>query len=1210
MKKQILFKSYLVLAILIFPVVVKGVTVITENNANSVSLKTHACNYTGEIPSISESLFELNVNPTYLCVVENDSLINSKEYLFDIFIYRTGTEELYLNNYQLSFEIKNVSAIINGGTLSVAYIDGSTQLPLAYKPGSIGIITLGAKKLIKVTGPPPSGCGTLIPTSGLRIGTFKIINTVDFGQSQMNLGTYNTVPATTLVYAIVPPATCGSNPTITNMASHLITLTDPVLNLPVTLFDMTGGGNYCITGPGADVGLSGSETGVLYHLLKNGVPVGTDIPGTGSALSFGPQAAGTYTCTAYRDATYINDTMNGSVSTAVGTITPVITGNDTVCPGASGEIYSTASGMSNYSWNITGGTITGGSSTNTITVDWGSSQPANVSVNYDDNGCTAPSPTVFPVAFKTTSVAPSGINASSNPVCSGGTVTLTVNGGVLGEGASWKWYSTSCGGTYTDSGSSISAQPTSSTNYYVRAEGTCNITTCASLLITANPNLPVSIAISANPTGAICTGTSVTFTANPTNGGSSPIYQWKINGSNAGTNSSLFTTSTLVNGDIVECVLTSDATCPTGNPATSNPITITVNPYPNINIAQSQILCKGSNTTLSASGASTYSWYPATGLSATTGATVVANPVSTIAYTVVGTSSGCSDTTTIDVMVKDLPVITTGPENPTPTICSGNSIDIYANGAVSYAWSPSTGLSSTNGTLVIASPPTTTVYTVTGTNAIGCSNTANITVSVNQSPNISVTTSQSLNICSGGSVTLTASGGTDYIWSPSTALSATTGNVVTASPTSTITYQVTGQNSSGCTGSASFTVTVNPSIIVTVSSSQTICSGDSLQLSANGASAYTWSPATGLSSTTGATIKASPASNTTYTVTGSSGACIGSANVTVSIASSISVTLTPNQAICFGNSLPMTASGATSYTWSPAPGLSATTGANVIATPTITTLYTVTGTSGGCSNTAGITITVNPKPNVTASDDQVICLGNITSLSVLGATTYSWSPATGLSATTGSSVNASPTLTTTYTVIGTNVSGCKDTAYTTVSVSKPNVIVLSEPGGHDSIVLCAGDSIKLFALGTNNFSWSPGTSLNQISGSPVIAFPATSTTYSVTGTDANGCTSTSVIKVTVINCNKQYSSSEPSDNIRIYPNPSNDIFNIELNDYKGKEVNIIIQNITGQEVMNNKWNIETEKFLGNINLRIFSKGIYFLKVISNDDVIPAKIVLE
>ncbi|MGZ4076384.1 MAG: T9SS type A sorting domain-containing protein, partial [Bacteroidia bacterium] len=118
------------------------------------------------------------------------------------------------------------------------------------------------------------------------------------------------------------------------------------------------------------------------------------------------------------------------------------------------------------------------------------------------------------------------------------------------------------------------------------------------------PNLPVSVSVSASPSSTICAGTNVTFTATPTNGGTTPAYQWKINGVNVGTNSTTYSNSSLSNGDLVTCVLTSNATCATGNPATSNTVTMTVNPNlpVSVSIAASSgsPICSGTNVTFTA----------------------------------------------------------------------------------------------------------------------------------------------------------------------------------------------------------------------------------------------------------------------------------------------------------------------------------------------------------------------------------------------------------------------------------------------------------------------------------------------------------------------------------------------------------------------------------------------------------------------------------
>ena len=167
-------------------------------------------------------------------------------------------------------------------------------------------------------------------------------------------------------------------------------------------------------------------------------------------------------------------------------------------------------------------------------------------------------------------------SASPNTICSGGSSTLNVvaSGGTT---YTYSWASSPAGFTSTAQNPTIS--PTANTTYTVTVTSGSNTAT-SSVFVTVNPNLPANINLTANPSGAICAGISVTFTANPTNGGSTPIYQWKVNSSNVGANSSSYTSSTLANGNTVTCVLTSNATCVSGSPVTSNAITMSVNPLP------------------------------------------------------------------------------------------------------------------------------------------------------------------------------------------------------------------------------------------------------------------------------------------------------------------------------------------------------------------------------------------------------------------------------------------------------------------------------------------------------------------------------------------------------------------------------------------------------------------------------------------------------
>lgn len=356
----------------------------------------------------------------------------------------------------------------------------------------------------------------------------------------------------------------------------------------------------------------------------------------------------------------------------------------------------------------------------------------------------------------------------------------------------------------------------------------------------------------------------------------------------------------------------------------------------------------------------TYSWGGPSSFSATT-EDVSGLINGTYTVTVTGHLASTSQTT-FGVTTTSPPTVAVSPSSA--TICYGASTSLTASGASTYAWSPSTGLSATTGATVTASPTAATTYSVTGTDANGCTNMATVSITVS-SP--TVTVSSNVTICYGNSTSLTASGATTYVWSPATGLSSSTSATVTANPTATTTYVVTG-TSSGCTGTAGVIVTVNPSITVSAGSNQTICSGTSVSIggsptASGGTSPYTyaWTASTGLSSTTVANPTASPSSTRNYTVTVTDNAgCTKTSTVAITVNTTPTISISPStDTICIRDSTTLTASGASTYVWAPATGLSSTTGSTVIAKPTTTRTYTITGTSSGCTGVNTVTIIVS-----------------------------------------------------------------------------------------------------------------------------------------------------------------------------------------------------------------------------------------------------------
>lgn len=315
-----------------------------------------------------------------------------------------------------------------------------------------------------------------------------------------------------------------------------------------------------------------------------------------------------------------------------------------------------------------------------------------------------------------------------------------------------------------------------------------------------------------------------------------------------------------------------------------------------------------------------------------------------------------------------------------------------------------------------------------------------------------------------------------YSWLPSGSVfdstAQTTGSIVTANTTYTV---IVTDTASGCMDTASVNVTVNPSttIIVSAGNDTTVCPGTAVTLNGTGALNYSWSPATGLSSTTIANPVAAPAITTTYTVTGT-GSCsppsIDSVTITTVNSVILNVDAGNNVTICPGTATTLNATGATNYTWSPGTALSSTTIANPTANPMTTITYTVTGT-GPCANPVTDSVTVTAVNsvilNVSAGSDVTICPGTTTILNATGADQYTWSPPTALSTTFGASTISGPAATITYTVTGT--APCADPVEDSVTVNVLTAGSLEVSASPDGAI-CVGEPLNLSATTTGGFS--------------------------------------------------------------------------------------------------------------------------------------------
>lgn len=323
--------------------------------------------------------------------------------------------------------------------------------------------------------------------------------------------------------------------------------------------------------------------------------------------------------------------------------------------------------------------------------------------------------------------------------------------------------------------------------------------------------------------------------------------------------------------------------------------------------------------------------------------------------TYAGESGGCTFTTTKTVTVNDQASITVTP--PNPKVCANQSITLTASGGNSFTWQPATGVPSSGSTITIA-PTATTTYTVIGTDELGCTGTATVTVTVIEPDGIASGTNVTVNNGTDGTATGTFTGlpaGTYTITlsSPNNTCTVTK-TVVITEPDCNNLHADAGVDKSLCQG-ASATLVTNVS-------------------GGNGTYIYEWAPALGLSATNVKSPTAQPAQSTTYTVTVTDGVGCKTTDVVKVVISSNPTNASQQFTICRGGNVQLNVTGGASYVWSPSDGLSNTTIGNPVATPNFTTTYTVTVNGANqCNAIATVTVIVNPKPTVNVTPTDVTC---------------------------------------------------------------------------------------------------------------------------------------------------------------------------------------------------------------------------------------------
>jgi hypothetical protein len=690
----------------------------------------------------------------------------------------------------------------------------------------------------------------------------------------------------------------------------------------------------------------------------------------------------------------------------------------------------TASNADSYVWST-------GETTTSITVSPNNTTTYSVT-GTNSNGCEFMNEvTVTVISDDVTANAGDDVT-----VCSGENTTLTASGGTT-----YLWNT-------GETTASIEVSPAATTLYTVTAYSISgNNTAEDSVEVTVN-ELPIA---NAGDDVAICFGNSTTLTAS---GGTT--YLWSTGE----------TTETITVNPIDTTIYTVEAF--ENNCSSVDDVEVIINALPETNAGNDISITEGAATILTASGADSYAWN--TG-ETTSSITVSPNTITT--YTVTGANSnGCEfiDEVIVTTILDDI----TANAGVDIAICNGESTTLTASGGASYLWN--TGESTA---AIEVSPLGTTIYTVTAYSISG-NNTDedSVEVTVNEIP--AANAGDDISICFGNGTTLTASGGTTYLWS-----TGQTSETIAVNPNNTTIYTVEVFESN-CSSVDEIQVTVNELPETNAGNNVSIFEGDFITLTASGADSYVWS-----TSETSASISVSPNNTTTYTVTGTnSNGCEFSDSVIVSVETEfIDANAGTNVAICNGESISLIASGGASYLWS-----TGQTTANIAVSPLATTIYTVTvfSSNGTQSDDDSVTVIVNEIPIANAGNNVTACFGNVTTLAASGGTTYLWS--TGE---TTEVIMVSPNITTTYTV-EVFANNCSSTDDITITVNN-----LPETNAGNDVTITEGDSTALTVTGAASYIWSTGETTSSISVNPMVT-----TTYTITGM-SNGCESIDQVIVTV-----------------------------------------------------------------------------------------------
>jgi len=430
-------------------------------------------------------------------------------------------------------------------------------------------------------------------------------------------------------------------------------------------------------------------------------------------------------------------------------------------------------------------------------------------------------------------------------------------------------------------------------------------------------------------------------------------------------------------------------------------------------------------------------------------------------------------------------------------VCEGGTIMLQASGGVSYAWEPASSLNDPTSPNPIATPSQTTTYYVTISFEEGCDIVDSVVVDVVFVPQIGLQGTE--NICLYDSIEITATGGTNYTWSPNIEIDNINTSIVHVFPTESRYYYVTvGNECYQATDSIWIEVLPLPDIIL--ANDTLLCPGNAAIVVPEGNMQPSWESHPTLVQNTDGSATVNPTEPIYYYVNGTDmNGCSNRDSILVDFFPIPSITLTNDTAICLGSSIELSIFGGQAYEWSPKTSLTGAFTANPVALPLIPTTYVVAVSYGeNCILFDSVHVDLLYLPQVTIPEMVYACYGVPKTITVSGADTYVWSPSTYLNATNTPTVEMTVYEDIVYKITFTNICG-------SVERELPVFVVVPHVEAEQDTILCPGSSTELRAFGSFYYEWKPPDGLNTTTQATVIATPSQPTWYVVQGTDQYGC---------------------------------------------------------------------------------------------------------